>query len=478
MFVTVLFSQYICTKVLNYTNITVQKYISGVLFSFLLAPGIYLLRDLLPYFRFVVMILFLTMFLIVILKTEFIIALTSSIVSTGISYSLFLFSAVISSSLIHFVHSERSVALAAIITIFLQGVIIICLFKIKKFKKGVTFIKSKRASALGLVISGVLLLLIVLVNRGISAERAGWVITAVALCVVGLIVWWRHGLTKQYREKVKERNIEDFERIIAEMDQKIKKLQEDNEMMSSVIHRDNKLLPSLANKVNLFMKSEKHVSIAGKQILKQIEQLFEERSEIIKHCTYNNATPQSLMCPVIDGVLNHMMMRASEKGVRFESTEINDFAKSIESTISSIKLQTLLADLIENAINVTEKSETKRVFVSFCIEEGIHEIHVQDSGRSFEAETLLILGIKKTSTRADEGGSGIGFMTIFEILRECNASLIITEYGHENFEFTKSITVRFDDSFKYIVMTGRAKEIKALYLSTEVVNRSLEILPI
>jgi sensor histidine kinase regulating citrate/malate metabolism len=226
------------------------------------------------------------------------------------------------------------------------------------------------------------------------------------------------------------------------------------------------------------MKSEPHVSPAGKQIIKQIEQLLEERKDILKRNSNDTKAPQSLMNPVIDGVLNHMMMRASGEGVQFEIAEISDFTESIESIISAIDLQAILADLIENAINATVQSESKRVFVSFSVKDSIYELCVQDSGKPFSAETLPALGIIKATTRKEEGGSGIGYMTIFEILRECKASLIIAEYGLERSMFTKSITVRFDDKSEYILLTDRAEEIKGLCMNTKYINRTLKILPI
>jgi len=444
----------------------------------MLACGVYLLRDILPYFRFALMILILTSFLSMILKTEFITALTSTIVSTGISYGALLISALVSIYIVILFPGESTDAAAAVIALILQSVLIICVFMIKRFAKGVTFLKSKKTSAVGLTVSGILVLITAVINRGIPAERGGWAVLGIALCVVGLFAWWRYGLTKQYRERVKERNAQEFESIIAKKDRQIEKLQEDNELMSSLIHRDNKLLPSLAAKVELFMKSEPHMSPAGKQILKQVEQLFEERAGVIKHCSSDGTTPLPPVSPVIDGVLNHMMMRASEEGVQFEIAQVSDFAEATESTISSIKMQTILADLIENAINATAKSDSKRVFVSFSVQDGVYELCVQDSGKPFDAETLINLGIKKTTTRSKEGGSGIGYMTIFEILRECNASMIITEYLPGQSVYTKSIAVRFDNRGKHILITGRAEEIKEASLIADVSEGSMNIMPI
>jgi hypothetical protein len=118
------------------------------------------------------------------------------------------------------------------------------------------------------------------------------------------------------------------------------------------------------------------------------------------------------------------------------------------------------------------------VFVSLGTENGIHELCVEDSGIPFKVETLVNLGIKKTTTRADEGGSGLGYMTIFEILRECNASLIITEYEPEKLSFTKSIAVRFDHKGEHILQTNRVEEIRDMCLKSGNLEKSLTVKPI
>jgi C4-dicarboxylate-specific signal transduction histidine kinase len=110
-----------------------------------------------------------------------------------------------------------------------------------------------------------------------------------------------------------------------------------------------------------------------------------------------------------------------------------------ESGVTKQKLETLLADLIENAIIATSYSTYKRIFVTMGIVDDCLEINIQDSGIPFEVEVLANLGLVKSTTHADTGGSGIGYMTIFEILRKYAASLTITEYIPENYAFTKSI---------------------------------------
>lgn len=58
-------------------------------------------------------------------------------------------------------------------------------------------------------------------------------------------------------------------------------------------------------------------------------------------------------------------------------------------------------------------------------------------------------------------GSGIGFMTTFETLKECKASLIIEE-RHEvkDNDYTKAVIIRFDGKNEYKIRSFRANEIR------------------
>ena len=51
-----------------------------------------------------------------------------------------------------------------------------------------------------------------------------------------------------------------------------------------------------------------------------------------------------------------------------------------------------------------------------------------DTGVDFEIDTLVKLGLEAVTTNEDRGGTGTGFMTTFETMKETKASLIITEY--------------------------------------------------
>jgi light-regulated signal transduction histidine kinase (bacteriophytochrome) len=172
----------------------------------------------------------------------------------------------------------------------------------------------------------------------------------------------------------------------------------------------------------------------------------------------------------IDTILNYMSLKASEKDIQFDVVITGKIKSTAESVISKQQLETLLADLIENAIIAVSHSDCdsngnnsafRKILVTMGIAEGCYEINVQDSGIPFEAETLGDLGLKRMTTHGDRGGSGIGYMAIFKILGENSASLIISEQVPENHTFSKSIKVRFDDKSEFVIYSYRTEDIKS-----------------
>jgi signal transduction histidine kinase len=382
-------------------------------------------------------------------KTD--LAITVIVISSGISYGFSLVSIIISAFLRELIPLYIEDAYVATAAITLQFMLIFYLFRIKRFKSGIPFLKKRGVGAIGLAISGLILALVVLVgDENVTDDKLGALLFIGAiLCISGLIIWWRRGLTNLYRERVKERNAQEYEAIIAEKNEQIRKLQESNDLMAKLIHRDNKLLPSMYEAVRSLYKDD--VTDDSRRILDKIEQLMSERIGVIVHSQRVANNLPSTKDNLIDGVMNFMCAKANEKEIQFELAVSGEISELTSKIISPLKLETLIADLIENAIIATSYSEYKKILVTISNNDECYELNIYDSGIPFEPDTLMNLGQQKTSTHLDEGGSGIGYMTVFEILREVKASLLITEYEQKPCEFTKSVKVRFDNNNHYII---------------------------
>lgn len=93
--------------------------------------------------------------------------------------------------------------------------------------------------------------------------------------------------------------------------------------------------------------------------------------------------------------------------------------------------------------------------------DGAYELSIYDTGVEFDIPTLLKLGTEPITTHKNDGGSGLGFMTTFETLKSCKASLVIEEYDAAVTNYTKSVTVRFDGKCEYRIYSYRADKIKS-----------------
>lgn len=157
-----------------------------------------------------------------------------------------------------------------------------------------------------------------------------------------------------------------------------------------------------------------------------------------------------------------MLNKAKGNGIKFDVTVSGSVRYLVENIISVSDLRTLLADLIENAIIATKDCFKREILVSLGVCEGYYLAEVFDSGRLFEKEPLINFGLKKTTTHADTGGSGIGLMTTSEILSNYQASLVIEEFPDQFNIFSKKVSVRFDNFSQYIVKAESAQIIRTI----------------
>jgi signal transduction histidine kinase len=398
---------------------------------------------------------------------------TAVIISTGISLSIeivasmfllipsLIYIAIFSVEVLYApTAAALELALPQAVVFAISIVLVFLLFRIKRLRKGLVFLGNKYARS-----AGILLSLLIMFSRSIIAGETVYasiaVVTVISLWAVGLHFWWRYQTTKLYRQRLEERDNRQLILEIEEKDKQIKHLSESNEFLSKVLHKDNKLIPAMYNAVNIFLNSAKidaETRAKGINILTDLSDIIHERKEMMVEIQGTHKPMPSTDIERVDNIINYMYLRAAEKEIQFDFLITGSIKDIIERAITKLKLETLLADLIENAIIATSHSEHKKIRVTMSVVDGYFEINIEDSGIPFEAKTLADLGTKKTTTHADTGGSGIGYLTIFEILGESGASLILTEYVPENYAFTKSVKVRFDRKSEYAVYAFEANE--------------------
>lgn len=162
----------------------------------------------------------------------------------------------------------------------------------------------------------------------------------------------------------------------------------------------------------------------------------------------------------LDLLFEHFAAKCECYGIRFGLTVNGSIPYMIDHVIPQNKLETLVGDHLQDALTaVCASSNTHRaILVGIGLAGDCYEFTVSDNGIPFEPDTLMRLGTERVTTHAADGGTGIGFMTTFETMRTCGASLIIREKSPNAADYTKSVTIRFDGRNRYVIETYRPGE--------------------
>ena len=233
------------------------------------------------------------------------------------------------------------------------------------------------------------------------------------------------------------------------------------------IHRDNGRVLAVEHTLVYLANTLPHDSPDRAEALALLRDVQTSKLDVAEERVREEWRFRSLLqtgMPAVDAVFKHMLQVLGEKGIYFSVAGVGKL-KGIKKHITQTQLERLITDILNNAVIAIEHSEERahEVRVYFrCDEEG-YSLAFDDTGVPFDVNVLANLGVKSITTYADEGGSGIGYKTIFDTLRSCNASLIITENSPEE----KTVEVAFDGKNELIYNTYRADELRKACAKTK-----------
>jgi len=456
---------YIYMKILNIRDISKLKILSAIIFSAIASIVMYFFRFCVPDIRPIIILVSVFIYAAIGMRVKTDIMITAAVISGGISYGLMGIAVILSAFVFGVLSRTPNMVLASVLILILSIASTNIIFRISRLKKGFAFLQNAESGGIGIVLSGIVIIAINLIEiKDTQDPTAVLLLIGIIVCMIGMLFWWRHNLTELYRKRLNEKTIKEYEAAMAEKDKQINDMNECNDYLSKMLHRDNKLIPAMYYSVKSFLDASAKsgsadIQTEGSRILDGLSEVMQERAKMILNNQRAHKVLQSTKVQLIDSILNFMLLKASKNEIEFDFIMTESVERMTETVIQKDKLEMLLADLIENAIIATSRSTYKKILLTIGIADGCYEINVQDSGIPFEAETLFSLGLKKSTTHAGEGGSGVGYMSTFEILREAGASLIITEYMSKEYSFSKSIKIRFAGEFKYFVYSCRSAEL-------------------
>ena len=329
-------------------------------------------------------------------------------------------------------------------------------FKIRRFSHGLPFLTDSKYGDIGVYLSVSILLMASFLGMGPEINQISVMIMFSVFLFGLLLFWYKSRITQDYHARLNCREMD-------EMRKEVDTLRKENEILSAIVHRDNKFIPALDLCVKEFLVSTaKNDDLVGrmecaKAMVAQIDALSQERAGVVRDYENDAGHLAKTGSPIIDAVVSIMRYRAKEKGITIDVRVPCDVRQLIAAGVPDHDISTILAELTENALlSVTDNEGKRCVF----IEMGVHEhslfVSVGDNGPPFLPEILKTLGSRRNTSRKDSGGSGIGLMTVCNLCKKHHASFYIRVL-HGDIDYSKAITVLFDRQGSFSVDASKNK---------------------
>lgn len=451
------------TKVLNY-KIDKRYFVCIALSSILITAIYYVLDKYLDNLLKLILMYFMQLIVLKIcIKDIRKNLLVSNLLSNSIVFIAFIFSLLIEMLLVNLIKIKNS-TVNFILTFIIETVILMIFFNIKRFKKGFAFldnnVNSEYTNAIVINVSVVIILAYYVFGNYYGNLTKQLLICFIVLSIIMIIIVIKT-LTLYYKQKLLAKNIEDYKSEIALKDAQIKSLSDEKYKISKLNHEFYNRQKALIHKVEEI--TSMNTEIADElDLSKQINDLTKEYTDKAQEIKTLDKLPTTGIVE-IDDMFKYMQSECNSKKIQFNLKINGNIYHMINNKIPQSRLVTLIGDHLRDAIIAIDFSNNtfKSILAVLGENNGVYEFCVFDTGIEFKIDTLLNLGLKPATTHKDSGGTGIGFMTTFETMKETKASLIIDEMREmSNTDYTKSVTIRFDGKNEYRIKSYRSDEIK------------------
>ena len=385
-----------------------------------------------------------------------------SMVITLVAIALYFLTFILSTVFVFFpyrIFNINNNIINSLIITFIQFMFIHAFFKIKRFKNGIAFLQNKKKNDyLDIVminISALVILAYCIFGNYYGDNLTKYIFFTFIVVGVIMVIMIQKTLILNYKQKLVENTINDYEDKIKEKDNEIEKLTFNISKTTHEFYNRQKALEMMVKNTNIE---------AGQEfvVLDRIENLTQEYSEKLKKVSKLSEL-QLTNITEIDEMLKYMQAECYKNNIEFKLKVIGDIHYLINNIIAKNKFVTLIGDHLRDAIMAITSSVNKNreILVIMGTKNKSYELCIYDTGVEFEVEVLQRLGLKPITTHKEIGGSGIGFMTTFETLKECKGSIIIEEkHKMIDNDFTKAVIIRFDGKNEYKIKSYRADEIR------------------
>lgn len=459
-----IFTYLIALKISNTKNIKYIQSISIIIGSVIVTIIYSILKE---YLNFT--LLFMIAFFIQIMFLTGIINKNTSIIITNllanaIAYAIFIVASII--ELIPMIIFKIKISTINFMLIALIDIILMLFFlKMKRLKNGLVFLNNNVCNnyidIIVINISMTIILAYCILGNYYGNLTMNLTVSFVILTII-IFIMIQKTLILYYKQKLLEKTMADYEEKIKQKDEIIKELSEEKFKISKVNHEFYNRQKSLEKAVKDFINNTSTEMGNELTIINKINNLSKEYSNKMEKIKQVEKLPLTDV-EEIDEMFKYMQSECIKNNIDFRLKIEGNIISLINNIIEKDRLVTLIGDHLRDAIIAINSgtNKFKSIIAILGIKDKYYEFCVYDTGVEFEIETLLKLGLEPVTTHKNTGGTGIGFISTFETINKCKASLIIQEKNKENTNnYTKAVIIRFDGKKEYRIKSYRANEIK------------------
>lgn len=348
-------------------------------------------------------------------KTKYKYSVVLTFISLTITYLIYMISIAFTAVSLKLVYKDipESSILILLIGMCIEIFVINLLFKMKRFKNGIPFLKNEeKVNNIGII--GVIFIGIVLIIYSIipNTTHTRYIFIGLAIEAICLFIWIKKKITIYYKQKLKEQTVADLQNEIKEKDNKINEILEENKAIATINHKYSSRIKALeefsskiVSKPELVEKMKTEFGEDYTAFATQIKRISQEYSNEMKtKVTKENAIPKTGIFG-IDTLLEHMSTEATKSNISLDVKINASLNYMVENIISESALETLLGDHIKDAIIAINCSNNtnRRILVVISIVDKCYEINFYDTGIEFEIDTLIKLGKEQITTHKENG---------------------------------------------------------------------------
>ena len=389
----------------------------------------------------------------------------SNLIANAAVYIIFTLATLIEYIPKRFLKIENNI-INLILILIIESFLLFLLSKQKRIRNGIRFTRDNKINTdyfdmIIINISAVIIFIYCLFIRS-DGDYIKQVLFPFIILGFIMFIMIQKTLILYYKQKLLKKTLEEDKEEIAKRDKKIQELSDEKFKISKLNHEFYHRQKSLELAVQEFISNSKSEASDEIGIMHKIQSLSKEYSGKVEEiktadrlCTTN--------IPEIDDMFKYMQSECKNNNIDFNLQINGNIFYIINNLIDKSRLVTLIGDHIRDAIIAINHSNNKNrsIIAILGMKDKYYEFSVYDTGIEFEIDTLLKLGLEPATTHKNEGGTGIGFITTFETLKETKASLVIQEkHGVVDNDYTKSVTITFDGKNEYRIISYRSDEIK------------------